>query len=399
MTVNNLKEYHPQKYYLKIICHLLYYFGLGDFWYEKTKRNIIQKTIYISWVIIANSFIFLMIINEFLSYLRKDLNVKEKGDLILFSFAHPSIAAKILVFYIKRREIMDTLKMLLERKEKFYNQPTLDKRSVKRARFYCTCLLINIFVILLSATIEGIKNYLQEGIPIRTEVTYLPYQENSGISVNVFRFFVQFHWWFLMAIMYSIDSLSICSLVFLSYKFKEVRLHFNSCRIKMLKLSKGKQDLIDELFERNFIVGIKLHQDALRCARKIQTSLGNLYTVQVVESISMLVICLLKLMLTVRDIASLVKNFMFISCVLLLNGTYMMSGGDVTHEASLISNSVFHCGWEYSRARRGLRNLVVITLQQSQVPICMTAFGVLFLSYNSFITVLRLSYSFFAVMY
>ncbi|XP_013173705.1 PREDICTED: putative odorant receptor 92a [Papilio xuthus] len=398
MLENNLKEYHPQKYYLKIICHVLYCFGLGNFWYEKTKRNNIHKTTYVLWVIIANSFIFLMILNEFLAYIRKDLNIKEKGDLILFSFAHPSIVAKIMVFYIKRKEIKDTLQILLEG-NKFCNLTTLEKSSMKRARYYCTSLLINIFVILVSATIEGIQNYLQEGVPIRTEVTYLPYRESSGITVNIFRFLVQFHWWYLMAIMYSIDSLSLCSLVILSYKFKEVRHHFNSCRIEMIKLSKSKQDSMDELFEENFIVGIKLHQDALRCARKIQMSLGKLYTVQVAESITMLVICLLKVTIAVRDIASLVKNFMFISCVILLNGTYMMSGGDVTHEASLISDSVFHCGWEYGRMSKGLRSLVVVTVQQSQVPIRMTAFGVLCLSYNSFITVLRLSYSFFAVMY
>ncbi|XP_013140335.1 PREDICTED: uncharacterized protein LOC106104750 [Papilio polytes] len=247
----SLKESHPQKYYLKIISHFLYYFGLGEFWYEKLTYNYIQKLIYKLWVITSNSYIFLMILNEFLAY-RKDLNSKEKG------------------------------------------------------------------------------------IPIRTEVTYFPNQEYSGFSVNLLRFLIQFHWWFLLAII---------------------------------------------------------------CARKIQMSFGKLYTVQVVESISMLAICLLKLTTSVQDIASLVKNFMFISCVLLLNGTYMMSGGDVTYEASLISDSVFHCGWEYGKSRRGLRSLVVVTLQQSQVPIRMTAFGVLSLSYNSFITVLRLSYSFFAVMY
>nr|WCC57434.1 odorant receptor 37 [Papilio glaucus] len=396
----NLKEYHPQKYYLKIICQFLYCFGLGDFWYEKKIRGYIQNTIYIVWVFISNTYIFLIIINEFLAYLRKDLTDKEKGDLVLFSFAHPSIVGKILVFYIKRREIMDTLQMLLEENRKTYNRPTLDKCSVKRAKFYCTCLFVNIFVILVSATSEGIKNYFEEGIPIRTEVTYLPKRENSGIAVNVFRFLIQFHWWFIMAIMYSIDCLSICSLVFLSYRFKNVRLHFGNCRLKMKKMSKTKQQyLIDECFENNFVIGIKLHQDALRCARRIQMSLGKLYTVEVVETISMLVICLLKLTISGRDITLLVKNFMFISCVILLNGTYMMSGGDVTHEASLISDSVFYCGWEYSRARRSLRSLVVVALQQSQVPIRMTAFGVLSLSYSSFITVLRLSYSFFAVMY
>lgn len=157
----SLKESHPQKYYLKIITHLLYYFGLGEFWYEKLTYNHIQKLIYKLWVITSNSYIFLMILNEFLAY-RKDLNSKEKGDLILFSFAHPSIAAKILVFYIKRKDIVDTLQILIENNRHFY-YPTLEKCSVKRAKFYCICLLVNIFVILVSATVEGVKNYLLEG--------------------------------------------------------------------------------------------------------------------------------------------------------------------------------------------------------------------------------------------
>ncbi|XP_068622637.1 uncharacterized protein [Battus philenor] len=401
MTNNeNLKENHVQKYYLKKICYALHWFGLGDFWYEKFSRRNRLKSFYLLWMFLANAYIFLMIANEMLAHIRNDLNEKERGDLILFSFAHPAIAGKIFVLYIKREKVKEVLQILLEEnKEEVFDQK-LDRNSVRRAKIYCTCLFVNIYIILTSATVEGIKNHIEEGVPIRTEVTFVPTRDDSGLLVNVFRFFIQLHWWFMVSIMCAIDFLSISSLVFLSYKFKRVRLHFEKFRCILIKEYKFKTgEVLDEMFRKNFVLGVKLHQHALRCSRKIQKSLGGLYSVQVCESISMLVTCLLKLTMNERNILATIKNLTFITCVILLNGAYMIAGGDVTYEASLISDSVFHSGWEYAKPNGSLRNLVVITLQRSQAPIRMTAFGVLSLSYDSFISVLRLSYSFFAVMY
>ncbi|KAF9796875.1 hypothetical protein SFRURICE_015857 [Spodoptera frugiperda] len=86
-------------------------------------------------------------------------------------------------------------------------------------------------------------------------------------------------------------------------------------------------------------------------------------------------------------------------CLIILTGSYMMAAGDITHEASEVGTAIFHSGWEDCEGRADLRTLAVVALQMSQVPVYMTAFGVITLSYTNFISVLRSSYSFFAVMY
>lgn len=154
---------HPQKYILRKTCRILYCFGLGDFWYEKIARTVQHKRVYAIWAVMSNTYMFGFIINEILAYIRKDLTAEEKSDLILFSFAHPSIASKVLALYMRREEIKTVLFMLLEENRSVNLNHTLEQHSVKRAKFYCASLFVNIYIILTSATIEGLKHYLDEG--------------------------------------------------------------------------------------------------------------------------------------------------------------------------------------------------------------------------------------------
>lgn len=56
-------------------------------------------------------------------------------------------------------------------------------------------------------------------------------------------------------------------------------------------------------------------------------------------------------------------------------------------QASLVGTSIFHSGWEMFRGRSDLRVLAVVAIQMSQVPVYMTAFGVITLSHTNFISV------------
>nr|ARO70272.1 Odorant Receptor 60 [Dendrolimus punctatus] len=223
-------------------------------------------------------------------------------------------------------------------------------------------------------------------------------RNQTGVSINVFRFFIEFHWYYLVGIMTAIDSLTVCCLVFLGYKFKLIQLFFGNMRDKMAK--PGDTRMRENDFRNDFIVGIKLHEDALWCARNVQKTFGIFYNIQILETVTLLVMCLVKVAASAeRHTVYLLANLAYIACLIVLTGSYMLPAGDISHEASILSTSIFHCGWELAACRKDLRVLAVIALQRSQVPVTMTAFGILTLSYTNLITVLRSSYSFFAVMY
>ncbi|XP_050669602.1 uncharacterized protein LOC126968626 [Leptidea sinapis] len=384
---------HPQKHCIKFICNIIYNCGLGNYWYAEKKRTTLRNNIYKAWCLATNIFGVTFIFNEIIANTRNDLTLKERNDLMQFTFGHPTIAAKVIILYLKREDIRVLLKKLLEYRSDCCLE-MIYKQSMKRAVLYCTALISVLMFTIFMIVVDAVKAYLVEGIPIRIEVPFYPSAADTGFFVNVLRVLIEIHFCFIIVIMTSIDCLSLCCLVFLGFKFRQVRMFFEGLR-------KINQTTVqEEEFMKRLIFGIQLHEDALWCARNVQKALGNIYSVQIIESIALLVVCLVRLVAAGHGnmtlfLASLAATI----CLTILTGSYMMDSADVTHEALSISTAIFHCGWENVRLSAGSRSVLVIAIQCSQVPVKMTAFGVINLSYASFISVLRFSYSFFAVMY
>ncbi|XP_038222179.1 uncharacterized protein LOC119839811 [Zerene cesonia] len=389
----SLRQNNSQKYYIKLICDILYYCGLGNCWYEEKQGTKLHKYLYKAWSIFANVFGVLIIFNEVLANVRSDLTPKEKNDLMQFTFGHPTISAKVMILYIKKEEIKAFFKRMLD--DTRNSVEDIEKYAVKRALFYCLVLISVLSLALFLTVVDAVKAYFVQGIPIRTEVIFYPTSSDTGVFVNILRVFVEIHFWLFIIIMTSIDCLSLCSLVFLGFKFRGVRIYFEKLAEKF-----NKPSIISEEFESDFITGVQLHEDALWCARNVQQSMGYIYSVQIVESITLLVISLLRLVGAGHANPTLfVVGMTATICLVILTGSYMMDAADVTHEALQISTAIFHCGWENVKVGPGLRTTIVLAIQRSQDPVYLTAFGVIKLSYASFISILRSSYSFFAVMY
>ncbi|XP_053612036.1 uncharacterized protein LOC128676117 [Plodia interpunctella] len=398
LDLKTLKEIYPQKYFYKLLCRCLYFFGCGDFWYEQKGKSTIKKNLYAFWAGLSNIYLVVVILNEFLAYTRTDLLEKEKNDLMQHTFAHPAVWSKIAILMFRKKRVMLVLKRFFEETRSIYSSNAIDKAALSKSFKYCFALGFVCWSTLCTAEIDGVRAHFKEGIPIRTEVTYFPTRSNSGVFINILRFFMDFHWFYLVAIMLIVDFLAISSLIFTEAKFKLLQLYFKDLEKLFNDKTKSKKEQ-DEDFKERFIEGIRLHEDALWSAKNIQSSLGSIYSIQIFESLSLLTICLIKLVTSERILVLLIANFAYIICVIVLTGTYMTAGGDITYEASRLSTAIFHCGWEICQKKSELRPLAVLAIQRSQVPVYMTAFDIIELSYVNYISVLRSSYSFFAVMY
>ncbi|KAJ8714395.1 hypothetical protein PYW07_002620 [Mythimna separata] len=400
MDVPSLKHTHPQKHYFKTLCRFMYYLGMGDLWYEKTEVSFYMKIVYSIWMMVANGFIIIFLFNELLSFARPDLTAREKNDLAVFSFAHPLLYAKVVTLYFFKGRIKFVMERLLEGSRPIFHSLELEKKSVTQFAINCFAVTAASYAVLGSAIIEGIRQHYIQDIPVRTEVVYFPNPSQSGPFVTVVRILVEFHWYCIVAMMSTMDCLALCSLITVGHKFKVLRLYFQQLRIRTLenKERKTKKELAED-FKKDFVIGIQLHSDALWCARNVQESMGFLYSIQVFESVALLVMNLVKLVVAERNVIYLMATFVFILCVVILTGAYMMVAGEITYQASEVGTAMFHSGWEECNPGPDLRVLVVVAVQASQVPVYMTAFGVIILSHTNFISVLRSSYSFFAVMY
>ncbi|XP_026333420.1 uncharacterized protein LOC113240354 [Hyposmocoma kahamanoa] len=392
------KNDHPQKYFVKKICDILFYFGTGNCWYEERNLTTIQQYIYYVYAIILNVYLIGNLINEFLAKLRTDLTMKEKNDLTHSLLGHSFLYCKIVMLYLMKRRIKVLLKRFFEEKREFACLD-LDEESVKTAKKYCALMVGIVYFTVFAATVDGIKMHLTYGIPIRTEILLYPTPAHSGLFINILRFLAELHWWYGVTIMISVDCICVCFLVFTGYRFRTLRVYFEELGQKYQKDAGGNLDVLEEKYIKDFERGILFHKEILWCTRYVQYALGNLYSAQVVECIVLLVICLIKIVKLEGSITSQFANLSYIICLVLLTGAYMMSAGDISCEAEMIPTAIFHSGWELTKLSKKIRHLFIMTLICSQVPVCMTAFGIMVLSYNNFIMVLRSSYSFFAVMY
>ncbi|KAM3958389.1 olfactory receptor 17 [Aphomia sociella] len=394
----SLKESHPEKFLMKYLCRNLYYLGCGDYWYEETYRSNFERRLYNAWVIISNTYLFSFIANECLAHLRNDLTLKERNDLLQFTCAHPSISLKFIILYMRRDQVKCIFKRMLEGTRSIFISPDLDKASMKRAILYCIMLTATTYITLFLTQLEAVIAYFVEGIPIRSEVTLFP-KSTDTISAKILRFFIEVHWWFFVTIMIQVDCLCYCSLVYTSFRFKLLQQYFEGLgKIFINNPGRKTRSQLEEEYQEAFIVGVSLHDDVLSCASKVQDTLGAIYSVQILESLSLIVMCLIKLVHADRNFIFLLADLAYIAVMMVLTGVYMTVSGDITHEAAELSTSIFHCGWELSR-NNDMRPLIVLAIQRSQVPVYMTGLGVIKLSYANFISILRSSYSFFAVMY
>lgn len=106
---------------------------------------------------------------------------------------------------------------------------------------------------------------LLTGIPVQTEIVFYPKASDNGLFVNILRFLVVFHWFYVVAMMASIDCICICSLVIVGFKFKAVQECFESLSEKGVEdyeESESRRE-IEEQRKKSFVDGIKLHEDAL----------------------------------------------------------------------------------------------------------------------------------------
>ncbi|XP_063830237.1 uncharacterized protein LOC135079511 [Ostrinia nubilalis] len=284
--------------------------------------------------------------------------------------------------------------------ERLYVCLDIEKKSVRKAMLYSLSLAAVTYVTVFFTALDGLRDAIKEGIPFRTEVHLFPSPSYSGIFSGFLYVLKECHWWVIVTNMILVDGLSIFSLVYLGSKCKLVCKYFDSLREKTIKNSKSmSKETLGQEFEKDFVTGIKLHEEALWCARNVQYSLGNIYGVEIIETTTVLALCLIKLVSAERNFMFLLANLMYIGCLMVINGAYMMVAGDITYQISKLPMSIFYCGWELVPWRPGLRTLIVVALQCSQKPVYMTAFGVITLSYGNFISVIRASYSFFAVLY
>ncbi|KAM3965506.1 LOW QUALITY PROTEIN: olfactory receptor 8 [Aphomia sociella] len=384
---------------LKDVCKYMFYAGTGNYWYENIYHETIPYKLYTLVSFIYTTMIFL----ENLAALFGNFPEVEKNSAAMFFAIHNIVLTKMSLLLYHKKSIRK-LNYEMAAVGKIYEEKHYMRRQELKAKIGIMLYVISVYVSLIAYGVESARRAFVEGAPFYTVVTYLPYYEDDSSIASFFRVFFYATWLYMMLPMMSADCLPIIHLITMAYKFITLCHHYERIREEFDRdiLTMDNRRAVEKL-KAGFLDGILIHQKLLFLADEIHRVFGIIMSLQVCESSAVAVLLLLRLALSPNlDLTNAFMTYTFVGSLFLLLALNLWNAGEVTYQASLLSHSVFYCGWHLCKienSRKDIRRFVLISCAQAQKPLILKAFGIQDLSYETFVSVARMTYSIFAVFY
>ncbi|CAH0399497.1 unnamed protein product [Chilo suppressalis] len=373
---------------LRIFCKYVYYAGAGNCWYE----NIYEETLLYKFYTCTSFTVYTtMIFLENLAALIGEFPEVEKNSAVMFFAIHNIVLTKmLLLLYHKKsiRKLNYEMAMVGQEFEESWNM----RRQQLKVWGGIIAYVISVYLSLIAYGVASTKRVLEEGVPFYTVVTYLPYYNDDSTIASCVRIFFYITWLYMMLPMMSADCMPITHLITMTHKFMTLCQHFNRIRKEFEKdaLIMDKQRALEKLKE-GVLQGIQIHQKLMHLGDEIHRVFGIIMSLQVCESSAVAVLLLLRLALSPHmDLTNAFMTYTFVSSLFLLLALNLWNAGEITYQASLLSNAIFNCGWHLSNmekeSHRDIRRLVLISCTQAQKPLILKAFGIQDLSYSTFVS-------------
>nr|QPX50340.1 odorant receptor [Helicoverpa armigera] len=379
----------------------VFIFGLPNFWIEKldftdTFRKVVgQLNKYGNWSIFG------LILAEYGAYFtQKNLNERQSSDLILFMICHTLTTAFRVSVSHKDVQIRNVVyKLGIALKEEF-NDSQAEDQMIRRSKFFSWALILNCVLSLLMYTVEAVMRVIRAGATYTTVITAYPDVDDRSTLSHVVRVIAYIIWCIYLTRIFAVYSLVISLTIAMSYQFKNLTSYF--CNLsKIFEDERMTQTEKEQEYERAFRVGIKIHSETLKCTEDIQAICRDVFSGQIIFNILMLIVLMHQMVNSARNLTNAVTLVMAALTILLSTGFFMWNAGDITVEAQLLPTAMFSSGWENCGRDSSVRvrKLIVIAMMQAQEPVVLTGLGIIALSYQSYVSIVKSSYSVFSVLY
>ncbi|XP_049872168.1 uncharacterized protein LOC126371019 [Pectinophora gossypiella] len=396
------------KYLLRVFCKYVYYAGAGNCWYEDIYRETILYRLY---SLITFSIYTTMIFLENVAALFGTFPDVEKNSAVMFAAIHNIVLTKMyLLLYHKDsiRKLNFEMATVGEKLEKAGNM----KKQYRKVKWGNLFYVVSVYLSLFAYGVESTRRAVVDGRPFYTVVTYLPKYADESVTAAGFRIFFYITWLYMMLPMMSADCLPITHLITMTHKFITLCQHYERIRQQFdedINIIPKAQAI--EKLKAGCLEGIQMHQKLMFLAEEIHRVFGIIMSLQVCESSAVAVLLLLRLALSPHmDLTNAFMTYTFVGSLFYLHkhklpiyAVNLWNAGEVTYQASLVSPAMFYCGWHLGAVdrhpHRDIRRLVLIGCTQAQKPLILKAFGIQDLSYETFVSVARMTYSIFAVFY
>ncbi|XP_045450482.1 uncharacterized protein LOC123659278 [Melitaea cinxia] len=386
---------------LKGYCKYVYYAGAGNFWFE----NVHQESIYYKiYHLVSFSIYFTMIFLENLAAIFGNFPEVEKKSAIMFSAIHDIILIKMFfMLYYKRsiKKLNYEMVCVMQDKEEEFIMRKQKRKVVWGILFY----VLTVYLSLTAYGVESLRKAIVEETPFYTVVTYFPGYYDESVIASVFRVFFYMTWLYMMLPMISVDCMPIIHLIIMAYKFVTLCRYYQRIRKRFeWNLTIMSNEDAAKILMVECIEGIKIHQKLMFLVEEIHRIFGIIMSLQVCESSAVAVLLLLRLALSPHlNLTNAFMTYSFVGSLFFLLALNLWNAGEITYQALLLSNSMFFCGWHLcemnGQSYNDIRRIVLVGCGQAQKPLILKAFGIQDLSYTTFVSVARMTYSIFAVFY
>ncbi|XP_072938092.1 uncharacterized protein [Epargyreus clarus] len=397
---NKMKDYNI----LKTLCKRIFLMGSGNFWYEEDEIGNDKKILYKVYGTIIFFMYGFMTLLEIMAAVFGDFPEDEKRDSVTFATSHTIVMIKIYSV-ISKKELIKKLNHDLVRVSELYEQEPLMAEKYRIMKINVVAYFVTVYGSGACFVFEGFRK-MHEGSHFATVITYYPAFEDNSILANAFRFFTTAVLFvMLMTMILTVDAFTMVNLIMYKYKFITLRHYFETLGREFDENNvQGNSKQAVERLTNGFVEGITMHNELIRLSKEIDKAFGSVMALQLCQSSGSAVSLLLQMALADQlTLFASMKIIFFVAALFFLLGLFLCNAGEITYQASLLSDTIFYTGWyacpAQRRTKRNLRHMVLQACTQAQRPIIMKAFKMLELTYGTFLLVVRGTYSVFALFY
>ncbi|XP_063532902.1 putative odorant receptor 69a [Cydia strobilella] len=332
-------------------------------------------------------------------FTQNDLTEKQNSDRVLMTFTHIIMYSFTLSLSHHKETVTEILFTLAVGLKKDFNDEETERHMLKRMKIYaCANVLVFINALVIYGA-EGLAQTLLSDGNFVTIVTVWPDVHDTSLLAGVGRVGIYVLWWLWMLRVTTVYLLVLILTISLSHQYMNLQMYFKS--IAGVFEERISQSEKEEKFERALKLGARLHGTTIWCAQQVQRTCGNIFSGHIIVNIGVVVLLMSQFKnsdRTMGHVLPIAANFV---CILFSTGLIMWNAGDITVQAGKLPTAIFQSGWQNctNMSSYRIRRLLLIAMAQSQKPVIIKSLGFIELSYESYLSIVKTSYSIFSVLY
>ncbi|XP_063540029.1 uncharacterized protein LOC134749053 [Cydia strobilella] len=385
--------------YFQKLTQFVYIVTATNFWFEDVKLPNRFVKVYNSLSKFLEAIIIALVISTFgARHTQKNLTNKQSTDILMKSVSSFFVYILYGIIVYKKEEIKELLFSLTVTLKEIYNDE-IEKQMMMKIRMYMAGLMFVGHCPMITYGVEGAFHALTSNSTFTTIIPIWPDLEDRRLFAGFARILIYITGLLLISHVLAIYSLIICISIFLGYQFANLYEYF----VDLNNIFDGEdnQENQEKKYEVAVKVGIKMHNIILRCVNQLRSSCKVVYGGQIIINVCAMVLLMVQMMQTDRSLVQLAPIVITATGVLVSSGLFIWSAGDITFEAERLPTAMFHSGWHNCRRQSSVRvrKLITFAMIQAQHVVVIKGLGVIELSYDSYIAIVKSSYSVFSIIY